>query len=145
MEPKVPCHVHKILPLAPNLNHIIPVYTLTNLLLEDPTHYILSSKSHVHFLLLRSFQTIHPSLRHYVTFCNMLIILWWGIVSLLTNPQAGASPPLAAWQILIQNTRVHPRVSGLSWYWNICLPLVLLVKKQHKDLWQQNSLDWLTE
>jgi len=25
------------------------------------------------------------------------------------------------------------------------LPLVLLVEKQHKGLWQQNSLDWLTK
>jgi len=23
--------------------------------------------------------------------------------------------------------------------------LILLVEKQHKGLWQQNSLDWLTE
>jgi len=23
--------------------------------------------------------------------------------------------------------------------------LILLVKKQHKGLWQQNSLDWLTK
>jgi hypothetical protein len=31
-----------------------------------------------------------------------------------------------------------------SWR-NIRLPLILLVEKQHKGLWQQNSLNWLTK
>jgi len=40
---------------------------------------------------------------------------------------------------------VYQKVSELSPQRNIRLPLVLLIEKQHKGLWWQNSLDWLTE
>jgi hypothetical protein len=44
-------------------------------------------------------------------------------------------------QLDTDDTRVYPKVSGLSRELNIRLPLTLLVEKQHKGLWRQNSLD----
>jgi len=40
--------------------------------------------------------------------------------------------------------RVYPNVSGLSRYRSIRLQQWALVEKQHKGLWRQNSLHWLT-
>jgi hypothetical protein len=39
------------------------------------------------------------------------------------------------------DTRLYQEVSGLSHNEIYALPLVLLVEKQHKGLWRQNSLD----
>jgi len=43
------------------------------------------------------------------------------------------------------HTKVYPKVSGLSHNEIYGLSLVLLVEKQHKGLWRQNLLDWLTK
>jgi len=39
--------------------------------------------------------------------------------------------------------RLYLKVSGLSSYWN--KQQQTLMKKQHKGLWRQNSLYWLTK
>jgi hypothetical protein len=46
---------------------------------------------------------------------------------------------------LNKRTRVYPKVSGLGRDQNIRLQQQTLVEKQHKGLWRQNSLDWLTK
>jgi hypothetical protein len=66
------------------------------------------SKSHFHFLVLRSCQSILPGLRLSVIIYNKFKALWWGAVSHPPNPQAGGPPPVSCPQLLIQFICSHP-------------------------------------
>jgi len=61
---------------------------------------------------------------------------WWILESLLGVVKFGCCPG---------PSEGVSKVSGLSRQRNISIPFILLVEKQHKGLWQQYSLDWLTK
>jgi hypothetical protein len=58
------------------------------------------------------------SMRPFVTFCNVFLFLWWGVVSPLPNPQAGGLPLVGCPRLLIQYIYV--------------LPLSLTSKEEHR-------------
>jgi hypothetical protein len=68
----------------------------------------LDSRPHIHFPCLRSFQSIRPIPRPFVTFRNVFIFLRWGVVSPPPNPQAGWPPLVGCPRLLIQYIRSYP-------------------------------------
>jgi len=48
--------------------------------------------------------------------CNIVKCLWWGVVSISPNPQAGGPPLLGCAQLLIQYTylQLPPKTGGCS-------------------------------
>jgi hypothetical protein len=72
------------------------------------TSDIPSTKSHIHFLSLRSFmQGICPCPRLLTNSCNELIFLWWGLVSPTPNRQAGGPPLVGCLRLHIQYIRSY--------------------------------------
>jgi hypothetical protein len=61
-----------------------------------------------HFPCLRSFQSIRPVPRPFVTFRDVIHFLRWGVVSPLPNPQAGGPPLVGCPRLLIQYIRSYP-------------------------------------
>jgi hypothetical protein len=67
------------------------------------------SKSPVHFLCLRSFQSIRPSPRSFVTFRNVFLFFYGGeLLAPPPNPQAGRPPLVGCPRLLIQYIRSYP-------------------------------------
>jgi hypothetical protein len=104
----VRCHLRPIWPpvLPLNLTYIfifLPPLSWANLPYTDFLQS--NTKSHVHFLSLTSFiQRIHPSPKPFVTFRNKLL-LGWGFVRHMPNPQAGWRPIFSCRRVLIQYIR----------------------------------------
>jgi hypothetical protein len=73
---------------------------------QEPAIFFL--KSHIHFPCLRSFQSIRPIPRPFVTFRNVFLLLRWGVVSPPPNPQAGGPPLVGCPRLLIQYIRSYP-------------------------------------
>ena len=57
---------------------------------------------------LRSYQGICPGTRHMYTFCNIVVLLRWGVFSTSPNPQAGGPPSFRCPLLHIQYIRRYP-------------------------------------
>jgi hypothetical protein len=78
------------------------------------------------------FQGTHPSLRPYVTFCNMIVLLWWGIAVTVYWLSTTAyfiysqlPSPCGCWLIsfLVQNWRNFSWFLLGTWSWSVTVIL----------------------
>jgi hypothetical protein len=88
------------------------------------------TKSHVHFLSLRSFiQGIRPGPRSLLNVRNKLIFLLWGVVSLTPNLQAGGPRLLGCPRLLIRYIRSYPTyLEAISSIRNMSTRLALVTR-----------------
>jgi hypothetical protein len=90
------------------------------------------------FPCLRSFQSIRPIPRPFVTFRNVFLFLRWGVVSPPPNPQAGGPSLVGCPRLLIQYIRSYPphlqTINPIIKFWVPCKRVLISLNSMRMQL-----------